>query len=43
MTWKDKQAPGGQSVLTLGVPSINIKDCNGICLAYRPTPLNSIG
>ena len=36
MTWKDKRAPGGQAILSLGCPPITIKECVGICLAYHP-------
>lgn len=35
MTWKDKQQPGGQGILTLGISAISIVECSGIPLAHR--------
>jgi len=35
ITWKDKQQSGGQGILTLGIPSILLVECNGIPLSFR--------
>ena len=35
MTWRDKSAPGGQSVLTLGLPAKTLVDADGILLVKR--------
>ena len=35
MTWVDKEAPGGQSIETLGVPAKKLVDADGIMLVQR--------
>ncbi|MFW6085776.1 MAG: type I-E CRISPR-associated endoribonuclease Cas2e [Myxococcota bacterium] len=38
MTWPDRQSPGGQGVLTLGVPRKEIVDYEGVFLTRRTLP-----
>jgi CRISPR-associated protein Cas2 len=38
MTWRDKQAPGGQAVLTLGWPRKELVELDGVWLDRRPAP-----
>lgn len=35
MVWSDAQTPGGQRVSTLGLPSIDLPEIDGIVLARR--------
>jgi len=37
MTWRDATAPGGQAVLTLGEPSRELVDVDGVLLIRRGT------
>lgn len=35
MVWTDREQPGGQAVLTLGMPRVSMVDVDGLILARR--------
>ncbi|GAB4178944.1 MAG: type I-E CRISPR-associated endoribonuclease Cas2e [Wenzhouxiangellaceae bacterium] len=37
MTWQDHETPGGQAVRTLGIPPIQLVECDGLILSRRST------
>ncbi len=38
MTWQDEAAPGGQRVVTLGTPPVDLRDHEGVILARSELP-----
>lgn len=36
LLWQEREQPGGQAVLTLGVPPIEFVDVDGLLLSRRP-------
>lgn len=38
MLWQDRDQPGGQAVVALGVPPIKLVDVDGLLLAMRLAP-----
>jgi CRISPR-associated protein Cas2 len=41
MVWQEREVPGGQAVRTLGTPSIELVEVDGLFLAKRAPPVNS--
>lgn len=43
MTWPDRDKPGGQVVVTLGMPQKSLIDHDGVVLAFRPLVVDGGG